>query len=934
MSSTRPPRPDDIKRAIDPAEFYAAELADAPHLKARRDGWTQNLPCPFHADPNPSFGVNLHTGGFRCFGCEAQGGSVIDFAMLRDGLTLDQARAALAERYGINGARPDTPPRRPAGPREPRSEPPRATGAPSGPIPPEALPGRPKTHPKHGRPSTVWTYADLEGAPLAFVCRFDPPQGRKVFAPLTWTAEGWTWKAPEAPRPLYGLDRLAARPAAPVIFAEGEKAADAAAALLPESVAVTTMNGAQAPQKSDFAPLAGRLVRIWPDADPPGLSYAGKVAELARAAGAARAEVLALASLAVDPASGAPRELPKGWDAADALADGWTAETLAARAHWGPPPSERPKDPDPKGFAADGYHPPHPFELHPGGIYYRRPSGSKGAKGGEDPPVWICPPFRVLAVTRDQLGAEFGRLVEFLDLDQQPRREVIADRERQGSGDYLRARLAAAGFEVATHPEARRMFLELLRRWTPPARARSVSKTGWTDDGRCFVLPERVLGEGPEPVLLAAEGERPAFACGGTLEDWRRTIGALCVRNSRLLFCVSLALAPPLLRLIGGEGGGFHLRGASTDASSSGKTTAQFIASSVFGPPAYLQRWRATDNALESLAELHNDALLILDELNQIEPRAAGEAAYLLANGAGKARADRTAAARPVKRWRLLFLSSGEIGLAEHMASAQRKTRAGQEIRMVELPADAGAGLGLFEDLHGMENGAVFALRLAELAATNYGWPFVRFVEAVIAQRSELPAVIKASRDRFTAGVLHGIHNPPGQVRRVAARFALVAVAGELATEAGITGWPQGAAYAAAERCFSDWLRARGGAAPAEERELVRQVRHFFELHSNRFRWKSRALDDHAPEVPRQAGFKDDPADEAGGLLMYVYPEVFRREVVEGFDPVDAARVLARRGMLRLGTDGKATQKVRIPGFAHPARFYVMPRDLGAHRDD
>ncbi|WP_457589305.1 DUF927 domain-containing protein, partial [Legionella pneumophila] len=46
--------------------------------------------------------------------------------------------------------------------------------------------------------------------------------------------------------------------------------------------------------------------------------------------------------------------------------------------------------------------------------------------------------------------------------------------------------------------------------------------------------------------------------------------------------------------------------------------------------------WRSTTNGLEGLAALHNDGLLILDELSQMDPREAGEAAYLLANGQGK----------------------------------------------------------------------------------------------------------------------------------------------------------------------------------------------------------------------------------------------------------------------------------------------------------
>ncbi len=430
--------------------------------------------------------------------------------------------------------------------------------------------------------------------------------------------------------------------------------------------------------------------------------------------------------------------------------------------------------------------------------------------------------------------------------------------------------------------------------------------------------------------MLAAElSEGPAFATRGTVDDWRTRVGALCIGNSRLTFGVSVAFAAPLLHLIGAESGGFHLRDASTDASSSGKTTIQRVAASVCGPPDYLQRWRATDNSLESIAELHNDAPLLLDELNQMDPRAAGEVAYMLANGSGKARASRNGDGRPVKRWRLLFLSSGEIGLADHMATANKRARAGQEVRMAEVPADAGAGYGCFEALHGEPDGAAFALRLTDAAATYYGAPFAAYVEELIQHRADLPRIIKEDRDLFVADALSGIKAVSGQVRRVAAHFGLVAVGGELATAAGITGWPEGAAAASALTCFHAWLDARGGAIPAEERELIAQVRHWFEQHSNRLRWKNRALDDHAPEVPRQAGFKDDPADAAGALVYYVFRETFARELAEGHNPRDAARLLVRRRILLPDSDGNPTQKVRLPGFANPQRVYVFRSDLG-----
>ncbi|MCK7581743.1 MAG: AAA family ATPase [Chromatiales bacterium] len=196
---------------------------------------------------------------------------------------------------------------------------------------PKAMKARPTAHPKLGKPSAQWDYLDADKRLLCAVLRFETPDG-KEFRPITQTPDGWIWKAPSEPRPLYGLDRLAARPDAPVILAEGEKAADAAAVLLPDGVHIASMNGAKSPKRSDWSPLQGRRVLIWPDADEPGAQFAQTAAALASKAGARRIEILDLSSLADD--------LPPGWDAADALADGWTPERFAecARfAEWSTP---------------------------------------------------------------------------------------------------------------------------------------------------------------------------------------------------------------------------------------------------------------------------------------------------------------------------------------------------------------------------------------------------------------------------------------------------------------------------------------------------------------------------------------------------------------------------------------------------------------------
>ncbi|MGI8570392.1 MAG: hypothetical protein ACR2KT_15745, partial [Methylocella sp.] len=196
------------------------------------------------------------------------------------------------------------------------------------PVPADAPP-MPNAHPKFGNPSARWPYRDASGALLFEVWRFDPAGG-KEFRPLSLRCVSgrleWQWAGVAEPRPLYGLDRLAANPGAPVVIYEGEKSADAAARIFPKSVCITSPGGSQAASKADWPPLAGRRVLIWPDADKPGQKYAAEVAAIL-ACHAREVSIIDAAALASMAPDGGHREAVAGWDAADAL-DEW--QDLAA----------------------------------------------------------------------------------------------------------------------------------------------------------------------------------------------------------------------------------------------------------------------------------------------------------------------------------------------------------------------------------------------------------------------------------------------------------------------------------------------------------------------------------------------------------------------------------------------------------------------------
>lgn len=601
-----------------------------------------------------------------------------------------------------------------------------------------------------------------------------------------------------------------------------------------------------------------------------------------------------------------------------------------------------PPSPAPAGAGDDAPEVYDPFTVDDGGVYFH----GRGKEGEPLRPLWLCSRLDVVALTRDQDGQGWGYLLEFADPLQRPKQWAMPARMLSGDGAEYRAMLLGMGLRIATGPSARNRLTEYLQTRRPSEFATCTDRIGWHPTeagGAAFVLPHQTMG---------AHGGRIVFQSDSAMENtwrtrkdaaaWRDRIGVLCRGNSRLMFAASCAFAGPMLRPAGMESGGFHLRGDS----SSGKTTALRVAASVNGGPSYMQRWRATDNALEAIAAQHCDALLILDELAQVDGKVAGECAYMLANEQSKARATRGGAPRARLSWRLLFLSAGELGLADHMAEGQRRARTGQEIRMVDVPADAGAGMGAFEDIHQQASAAAFATHLTREAAACHGAPGVAFIEWAAAHWAELPRRLREGVQAIAAQWMP--EGASGQVQRVASRFALVAMAGELATEAGLTGWDYMDATWAAGQCFDAWLHARGGAGNGEVRAMLRQVRRFMEVSGEgRFTWWHRAADDHSAKTLQRAGFRrmlnEDgepiktnaqhlgefgdhmaPAQgEAVSVEYFILPEVFRAEVCQGFDPEAVCRVLVAHECLKTEA-GRFTVKARLPGLG-PSRCYHIP---------
>ena len=568
------------------------------------------------------------------------------------------------------------------------------------------------------------------------------------------------------------------------------------------------------------------------------------------------------------------------------------------------------------------------FIVKPDAVYLQTED-----KDGHTEETYFSTRLAPIGIARTSNGDKFTLILELTDLDRKTKiwtlpQELIY----RSGGDEARVQFVNLGGAFGPGTRERSQFTDLLKSFIRYPRKLDriilAERTGWLTKGehRAFVLPQETIGAiGKESVILPNPGDgAPDYSVGGTLEDWRARIGCYCAGNSRLLFAASLPFAAGLLSLTGVEGGGFNIVGRSGD----GKTTAMHVAASVAGPPEGLVKTcDNTANAFESTAVQHNDACLFMDELGQAHPEQIGQVVYKLAGGVGRGRADQYGNARDRRLWRILFLTTGETDLATMTASTGKRSFTGQELRLADIEADAGQGMGIFEQIHSMSGPAALADHLRNTAGRVHGAPLREYLERLLKgmnnpeQCSILLNWIATIQKDFMLSAL-----PPaacGQVHRVAVRFALVAAGGELATHYGLTGWSSGDVTDAVLTCFNAWLQRRGTAGQGEAEQLLNQVAEFFERHGES-RFSLIGTKSKQPTLNR-AGFRRTVTkgmDTENIVYEYfVLPETFKRELCSGFEPRWAAQVLIEKEMLKIGNDKRPQSLQRLPGMG-PTRCY------------
>ena len=892
---------------------YAEEIFDVIGLEGevQRNEYVCINPCREDSDLG-SFKFNLDTGAWADFAAmedDAKGVGVISYVKYVKGSTIKEAATVLKKWLDKREQLPSVE----HAPAKTKKTVPETDLTIVQPVPADAPKPEFWFGEKLGKPSMGFTYKDVSGNLLGYILRFDLADGKKDIRPCTlWKDKSgnmeWHLKGFLVPRPLYNLHLLAAQPDAPVLIVEGEKAANAAMKLFPDHVVTSVMGGANAVDKADLSPLYGREVKIWPDYDDPGRKYAKDIVERLQAADGTT-QVSVMKPLMYMP-DGQFRErcglIPEGYDAADAQDEGWTADLIKQLPvdifQLVEKPGEEVRFDD--------------FLVNDKGVHIIK----QGEEIGDEYYIRIASRIDVVALTRDKNSKNWGKLIVLKDLDGHVHKWAMPS-EMLSGGEMYRQALLNMGADIPTDKNEKELLTRYLSASKPEARALCVNSIGW--HGNVFVFPDKSYGQSDEEVILQTTNALKVspYDIRGTIDEWKDHVGSKCIGNSRMILAVCISLAGPFLDTLKLENGGFHFRGQS----SSGKTKSLSVAASIYGSKAMVRVWRATGNAVESLAREHNDTVLLLDELGQVEPQDAGDIAYTLGNGQSKARANVNGDAREVATWRLLFISTGEIGLADHVAAGGGRIRAGQEIRMLDIPSDANAGMGVFENIHGAANAAQFADSLQTLSEAYYGSP-ADVLLSRITQPGEIDRAANFIRHVQAQFVQQYVPvNAHGQVTRAASRFGAVAGVGEYCISIGILPWEAGHAKWGILQCYSAWLDSRGDNSASEEIRALAQVREYLERNGeSRFPVMQVGIEDNVGQhTINRTGFRqilDDASTE-----YWVLPEMFRTEICNGFDPKLVTRVLRERGHLEVDGAGKTSINKKLPGIGSQRVYIIKP---------
>ena len=558
--------------------------------------------------------------------------------------------------------------------------------------------------------------------------------------------------------------------------------------------------------------------------------------------------------------------------------------------------TETAKQESPNDYNLENIEPfrPHPrFETDNRGVWWINVRTDKDGDIIEAEPLLLSDPIDIIGTGQDNDGAYY-RIIKFKDkITRQQKTAALPQAEIAGGKCW--ERLGFYGLFIESNPTKRRKLADYLQKEGSQTAFTITDRAGWHEDSYIMPSGETITATDKDPAIIynGDTSQAKAYQPNGELTDWQQNIARYAVGNSRLCLALGASFAAPLLSLLNEESGGFHLMGDSSD----GKTTAAKVALSVWGKPSgSLLSWSGTKIGFSNTAAARNDGLLVLDEIGQASPHVIGDTVYSVMNGINKVQGAKQGGNRALSRWKVMMFSTGEKTPDSILKHHKGDWNAGQAARLPSIRA--AAQYGIYDTLHGFEDGALLSEHIAQSAEKYHGTAGRLFIRQLL---DDLEQAKQQATERMAA-FMATIPELSGQARRVAKRFAIAAAALELA--APVTGLPVGVGMAGVKKCFDEWLEANG-AGKHEDRRIIEQAEDFIAQHAlgTRFmEWSDKSTNkDHA-------GYRKQEGEK---LELWVIRRVFADEIAQSFDEAKVCRVLADNGLLKYNHKNRGYQHQR-----------------------
>lgn len=532
-------------------------------------------------------------------------------------------------------------------------------------------------------------------------------------------------------------------------------------------------------------------------------------------------------------------------------------------------------------------------EIREDGIYWITPKVDKNTGETINNADWLCSPLSIAGGGYDSSRQRYLVLRWLLPGN---RGEVTRALPWEDIGDREGWRaLKNSGVSVTTKPALRAILADWLQRSGNGKEWQISHTTGWHNGA--YIMPDgEVIGEPETPLLFSGRSAAAGgYTVSGTAESWRTHVAHLAGGNPSMMLGIAAALSAPLIGLVGADGFGVHL----FEQSSAGKTTTSNIASSVYGEPDALRlTWYGTALGIANEAEAHNDGLLPLDEVGQgSSEKDVATSAYTLFNGAGKLQGAKEGGNRELKRWRTVAISTGEMDIETFLSAGGLRVKAGQLVRLLNIPMEKAAVF------HGYDNGKQHADALRDAYQSHYGASGREWIKWLASHQQEAKQAVRDAQARWRA-VIPADYGE--QVHRVAERFAVLESA--LILSEHITGWTAQRCREAIQFSFNAWVK-EFGTGNREHQQIIDQCEAFLNAYGQS-RFAPLPYDPASLPIRDLAGYrKRKGSHDDAPLVFYTFPTTFEKEIAQGFNARQFARVLAAAGLLSEPASGRGYQQ-------------------------